>query len=238
MPDTTLPYSTPSDQPLTYGFDIYHGDDDNGPFQFGLALNSQPPRKFFWAKCTEGSDYVDPHYADHIARANLANKNADLDFRPDSTYPAILAGAYHFMSSTAPAKDQIDWFLKHANISKGMLVPLLDVEPDDNGMPSSQLAYQCAQLIKNAIGYWPIIYIDESNYTQLHNGIFRQTFPEHLHTICIAKYSNTPPLVQTAFQQYTETGRLLEENGGSSNNFDLDVYFGTFAELVEKHTIK
>lgn len=226
---------------ICYGFDIYRGDDDNGPVQFGAAMAQQsgyPLRNFCWIKATQGSTYVDPHYADHATRANQVAINSD----------NFVSGPYTFVDPQAPAKDQVDLALKTTQsfrlTGNRSLIHMLDIEPTyKNGQPvhpDKDLAFEMAHLIKMETGRWPILYFGDSDYQSLYSS----TFPSNLYTLVIARYANissTPtidpdvikPVSPCAFHQYTGNGRLQGQS--VKQNFDLDVYFGSLNDLKAKH---
>jgi GH25 family lysozyme M1 (1,4-beta-N-acetylmuramidase) len=238
---------------VAYGFDIYHGDDDNGAIQFGLANQPQtgyPPRKFFWAKASTAANGRDPHFLDHITRGNTVAKNL-LPGEKDNPNNGFAPSAYHWLDPFAPAVAQAEnfWEVWEPNIVRGVsLVHMLDVEPtvDQDGTkhyPSAEMALTVAQELKRLSGYYPIIYCNDSDYRER----YATAFPSHMYTLCIARYATSDPApnpdpavipaaAYCSFQQYTGTGRMQGQS--VKQNFDLDVFFGPFSKLRSDHTIK
>jgi len=119
-----------------------------------------------------------------------------------------------------------------------MLRPVLDIElPTDGSLSkafTSQWVVKWANTIKAGLGVDPIIYTYTSYAsTKLDSSV--TSYP-----LWIANYSSTPPATLPAslhtpwssykFWQYTNTGSVP----GISGNVDLDVFDGTFLQLVEQ----
>jgi len=226
----------------TYGFDIYHGDDDHGPVQFGSALHptdGSPARKFCWAKSTQGLSYVDPRYSLHKHQADAIS----------AAYPgSFLFGGYHFLTNEENAISQINHHLAvtdTAHKGSGYLLSLLDCEtnPRTSTKPSINQVRAAYQHFVDVTGRGCVLYFGNSDYETL----YKAAFPSSHYTICIARYASDsavaagnakgfhPPTSRVAFHQYTGTGRLPPANS-SAQPFDLDVYFGSFANLKSKLT--
>jgi GH25 family lysozyme M1 (1,4-beta-N-acetylmuramidase) len=72
--------------------------------------------KFAFVKASESTNFVDPNYVANRAAANAAG---------------VTIGAYHFARPSAAAGDAVaeaDWFLQTAQMAKGDLLPVLDLE--------------------------------------------------------------------------------------------------------------
>lgn len=81
--------------------------------------------KFVVHKATEGTNYVDPSYAER---------------RKEVHANGVLFGAYHFARPrVGNARAEAKFFLEHAAPHKGELVPMLDLEVNDHGMTRAQL---------------------------------------------------------------------------------------------------
>lgn len=231
---------------VTYGFDIYHGDDDYGDVQFAAATKPYqglPTKQFCWIKATEGANYVDPHWASHMIEAKRANI---------TTGGMFLPGSYHWVSPNSPARTQVTNFLStvsKATVIQGRhtLLHMLDIEPTiiagAKHYPEPTLCLDMAQMIKHATGFYPVLYFGHADYLDR----YAATFPHSMYTLNIARYATEDSVPQgdpevilssvpCAFQQYTGTGRI--QGNSRQQNFDLDVFRGSFAELKAKHTFR
>jgi len=92
-------------------------------------------------KCTQGTTFVDPTFAERSTEAAAAG---------------LLVGAYHFFNGRLErATKQIDWFLQHA----GMISVLaLDFEPDPSSATLEAAASAMVADLHTRIGRWPVLY--------------------------------------------------------------------------------
>lgn len=121
-----------------------------------------------------------------------------------------------------------------------MLRPVLDIElPTDGSLTktfTSQWVVNWANTIKAGLGVDPIIYTYTSYAsTELNSSV--TSYP-----LWIANYSSSPPSTLAAskyapwssykFWQYSSTGSVP----GISGNVDLDVFNGTFLQMVQQYS--
>ena len=152
-----------------------------------LVKHNKP--EFIFLKCTEGLSFKDNKY-------NFYKKEA--------TKREIVVGAYHFFSFKTSGKKQAEYFIKHSNLDKGDLIPVIDVEyPVKGKVPSkSKIAKEInafSKVIEHKLGVKPIIYTGEHFYNRILKGKFRN------HKFWISKM-NREPNCNYSFWQYTDRG--------------------------------
>ncbi|MBW6490448.1 MAG: glycoside hydrolase [Lentimicrobium sp.] len=103
---------------------------------------------FIFFKATEGSTHKDTKYYEYVAQARKHN---------------IITGAYHFFSYQSGGKAQAEHFCKTANLKKGDLPPVLDVEFKNN-MPAkawvTREILDWIKVVEKKYGVKPIIYCE------------------------------------------------------------------------------
>lgn len=184
------------------GLDVYHGD---RPLDFHAMAEASV--KYVFIKATQGVGYDDPCYLDNYERAKSVG---------------LIAGAYHYFDPTADPAVQASHFMARASLHSGDLVHALDVETDGDGV--AERAKACAQEIKTRTGRWPIIYSGDAFFQARLAGVF----PEGLHTLWIARYSQSKPRTRCAFWQYTDASRI-----GWNPPLDSEQFFGTMDDLKQ-----
>ena len=103
---------------------------------------------FIFLKCTEGVTHQDSKYKKYKSKAKKYN---------------ILTGAYHFFSYTTSGKEQALNFIKNAQLQKGDLIPVLDLEYTKGTkkyrVTLPEIKAFC-ETIKSTYGVYPIIYCE------------------------------------------------------------------------------
>ena len=165
---------------------------------------------FAFLKATEGTLIQDPSYGRH--RRHLDEQG-------------ILCGAYHFFGHRTSGKEQARHFIRTANLKKGNLYPVLDVEPHKFFKDPEKLVREvhafCTE-IKREYGVYPIIYSSSNFYKR-----YLQTdFPEKSYHIWIADYSNIPD-IGWQFWQHTDNHAIR----GHAKGIDRNVFTGTVGDL-------
>lgn len=146
----------------------------------------------------------------------------------------ILRGAYHFYFFDKNPAQQAEFFLKHVNIEKGDLPPVLDVEfdekTDDKLLPKEDILRGIKtwlDIVEAKTGVKPIIYANLDYYGRY----ISYRFPDH--KIWIANYNNTkgnltlPDSRKWSFWQLSTKARC----NGISEPADFNVFSGNMEEL-------
>lgn len=137
-----------SSEPGVRGIDVSH---HQGPIDWrkvraqGIA--------FAYIKATEGGDWTDRLYASNLQGARASG---------------VLAGSYHFFTFCKPGDVQARNFLRHADLSGGDLLPVVDVETVGNCADGAASEFDPGRLhqevkafldiVEERIGRRPIIY--------------------------------------------------------------------------------
>lgn len=109
---------------------------------------------FIFLKATEGTTHRDTRYK---------------EYRKKAREKGIVTGAYHFFSYKTSGRDQAKNFLEFANLKKGDLPPVLDVEFTSNMPKASYIKQQIAEFlnyIEDETGVKPIIYCECDYYNK------------------------------------------------------------------------
>ncbi len=217
-----------------FGIDVSHYD----PKSFHFDLLKLQGVSFVYVKATQGTNFKDGNFRTYWpALASLPPEDA------------ISRGAYHFLSSGSPGRDQADAFVDYVNLHGGFksndLPPAVDLEWDvttENGpdhwrghsaddIIANTLA--CLRRIKERTNRTPVLYtatswlksrglITISRFSEL------QAFP-----VWIADYDNTrklsekpslPPKTRQVIWQFTSKAKFLPSIG---TKVDASIFYGT-----------
>jgi GH25 family lysozyme M1 (1,4-beta-N-acetylmuramidase) len=193
---------------------------------------------FAFCKATEGVDYIDPSFTNHINNASNAG---------------VYIGPYHFgrldsnisnpNDAIDEANDFVDAIAPYYQQPGRFLRPVLDVETlpyDPKVAANLQLnkAYvpvwvrAFVGVVKSRLGLDPIIYCNTSYASTYFTTDLTQ------YDLWVANYNYTPPTIPPAsidgvwngwdIWQYTDSGSV----SGISGNVDRDVYQGTMDEFL------
>ena len=173
-----------------------------------LIDSNQPA--FVYLKATEGTLISDPTYAKRKTELN----NRD-----------ILCGAYHFFGHRTDGKEQAENFIKTANLKKGDLIPVLDIEhhrffKDRQWMIKQTQAF--CKKIRSHYGVYPIIYCSSIFYERY----LKDDFPDREYILWIADYRGEPTHKWTIWQ-HTDNHRIK----GISSAVDRNVFDGSQDDL-------
>ena len=176
------------------------------------GLIDELPVRFVMIKATEGASRVDENY--------------DENFRQAREY-GFTRGAYHFYSVYSSAKDQAEFFIKHAKLEKGDLPPVLDVEhkpknQTDEAFKASVLEW--LKIIEDHYGVKPIIYTYYKFKMQYLSDKVFDSYPYWIAHYYVGKVEYTGPW---KFWQHTDAGRLP----GIHGEVDFNIYNGSFYDL-------
>ncbi len=177
---------------------------------WGSVMGNNAP-DFVFLKATEGTLIVDPTYGHHCKQ---------LDER------GVLYGAYHFFGHRTPGKEQARNFIKTANLKRGNLVPVLDIEKHrfmTDPRKSAREARAFCREIRRYYGVNPIIYCS----TKFYEDYLREDFPENKYVLWIADYRGDPDHIGWDFWQHTDSHKLT----GVSGNVDRNLFNGDIKKL-------
>lgn len=144
---------------------------------------------FIYLKATEGSTHHDAKYKRYL------KKSREFD---------IPVGAYHFFSYQSRGKLQAQSFIKFANIRKGDLYPVLDVEFCKNMKNSDWIITEIKQFckeIEKELGVKPIIYCEFDYFKKY----LIKDFKEYNYWISDLYRE---PRCEYVFWQYTDKGQV------------------------------
>lgn len=159
------------------------------------------PVEFVYIKATEGATYVDPRFHENAKGAKDAG---------------LLIGAYHYFRMTSNVADQFDNFKSAMDKHKMDLVPMIDVETDDNKprIEVQKALEKFIEMIKDEYGVSPMIYGTQRSYNTYCAPEFNN------YNLYIGRYGSNSPEIRGegtyTIWQYTETGRIK----GISKNVD------------------
>lgn len=170
---------------------------------------------FVVAKATQGTKWQDSFYKRN--KAGAAKQN-------------ILFGAYHFYSPTQSAIGQANNFIQTADLQKGDIVPILDVELYNDLLPHPDSVLCWLKQIEAYYGAKPIIYTNENCY----KSYFQNRKELCQYHFWIARYGEQQPDHIHLLWQFTETG-IVSGIGGYT---DINILRGTKEDLFRKCTIQ
>lgn len=198
------------------GFDISHHQEEIRWDQVKTGGYS-----FVFIKATEGTDFVDDHFAANWKGAASAG---------------LSRGAYHFWNFCAQGASQADNFLKTVPVEAGAMAPTIDIEDSNSCHKKPAKADFRKQLdefiakVEAAYGKMPILYVNGAIYRDYFDGD-KLKYP-----IWFAYPRDPAPKLPDGknwtFWQYSFHGSV----GGIDGDVDLDVFNGTkkqFAEWVK-----
>ena len=174
-------------------------------------LSVQKPH-FMFLKATEGTTHIDTKY--HQVK-RMARRHS------------IITGSYHFFNFNKDGRTQAHFFCLVADIGKGELPPVLDLETNGLNMPSKEIvSVEIAEFIETVeakTGVKPIIYCNKRFYnTYLKNDLMRDC------KLWICDYKREPDL-DWNFWQKTDKHKLP----GIKGFVDLNFFNGPREELLE-----
>lgn len=179
------------------------------------------PISFVYVKCTEGVTVLNQYYkADDQQIRNLG----------------LHTGAYHFFQGT-PAKEQLDWFLKHVHYEKGDLPPVLDIEPtnaqikqkwgSDEKMFSEALIW--LKGVEKALGVKPLLYVNQGF---INNHLSKADEELQTYDLWVARYGEFKPYARMVCWQLSPDGKV----SGIQSDVDINVFNGSkdkFNEYIQ-----
>ncbi len=161
---------------------------------------------FAFIKATEGVNNVDPRFRRNWLNAEEQN---------------MAKGAYHFFIPGKNAKRQAENFMEIANLKKGDLPPVIDIEIGRRlSIPQMRKEVRIwLDEVENKYGVKPIIYTNIDFYQKY----FQEGFEDY--PLWIAHYLQPQkPRIENKwiFWQHSETGRV----NGIKSPVDFNVFYG------------
>lgn len=187
------------------GVDISHYQ---GKVDFTTLINQKID--FVYLKATEGTEYTDPTYADHVSQIQKINK-----LKNDSFFN----GAYHFYDPDKDSLEQASHFVSQVKSSGHNLPPVLDIEVTQDVEPETikQDLILWLNHVEKALSCRPVLYSNGSFWSEILGKDFNK------YSFWLADYAKKPTLPQGLANwhiwQYSSKGRL----SGVENGVDLDV---------------
>lgn len=174
---------------------------------------------FAFIKATEGTDYVDPQFADNWQNVQTSG---------------IYAGAYHYYSFGSNGAAQAENFKKNVPKTVNILPPVVDFELTNEDL-SVEAGYVQEHLsilldeLEKSYGVKPIIYTTPKAYIKyLLIGYSDYTF--------WMRNTYYEPSTKWSFWQYSDQGRL-EGYDGDQQYIDLNVYKGDMNSFLREFNL-
>lgn len=199
------------------GIDISHYQEDINWDKLRNASIQGSPVSFVFIKATEGTSILDENFNQNFFNA----KKND-----------IVRGAYHFFSTTSPAKDQAKYFCKMVQLDEKDLPPVLDVETIGDYTPAklqSEVKKWMGQVEKH-YGVKPILYTSYKFKTSYLNT---PDFDQYPYWIAHYYVDSLEYKGEWKFWQHTDAGRV----DGVKGYVDINVFNGDIQDLMDM-TIK
>lgn len=193
------------------GVDVseYQGDID-------WEILAQQGIDFAFLKATEGTDYVDPYFAQNYENAKKTG---------------LRIGAYHFFSFESSGAAQAENFCNTVTAFDGMLPPVADVEyyGDFESLTAEQVTAIRREMtafltaLEQHYGQKPILYCSEESYADLVQGHFDE------YDLWISNFKTKPDSdLDWTFWQYSDT-HTFPGYDGTEQCIDVNIFRGTKA---------
>ncbi len=176
----------------------------------------QSGRRFAIMKATENTTYFDDTFVNNWTMSQAAG---------------LVRGAYHFFHADTNPVAQADYFLQHVPLSPSDLPPVLDLETTQlqSGAKVAANALAWLERVEAQTGRRPILYTYPAFWPSIGNPSGFAKYP-----LWIANYGVKCPKVPGQwtgwpFWQYSSKGAVP----GISGNVDLNVFNGTYEDLLE-----
>lgn len=177
------------------------------------------PVFFAFIKSTEGTTLRDTRFEGNFSEAKRCG---------------IIRGAYHFLTMTASAKAQAEFFISNSPLEKGDLPPMLDLEKNTNNGKSVSdaefskiipIAKEWLSEVKKHFGVAPIIYTNMNIYKTFVavDPVLRK------YDLWIANPGTTKPeIANCRIWQFSHNGKI---NGIPESKVDLNLFNGNYADF-------
>lgn len=217
-----------------YGIDISRHQHEKGRKKYAIDWNKlritglgnqkrvlgnvDYPISFMYIKATEGTTVFNRYYPADLRQARRHH---------------IPVGTYHFFGTKTSGAQQAAHFLKKANIARGDLPPVLDIEPTEaqiRRMGGREKLFKevlaWLRIVQQRCGKKPVLYVG-----QLFVNNHLNHAPEALkdYDVWVARYGEYKPYVKLLHWQLTPAGRVR----GITGEVDINVYNGTRSQFQE-----
>lgn len=147
----------------------------------------------------------------------------------------LLRGAYHYLDTALPGRDQADFFANLIASDRGEFPPVVDFEENSPGLTAARTSAQLRDFVNQlkSHGYTPTIYTSASYWQEY--GDKNSDWAQY--PLWLADYNNTlspaapAPWTRWTFWQYS-TKESGETYGTESYGVDGNRYTGTVEELL------
>ena len=213
----------------SYKYEIKGVDVSSYQGEIDWNILSSQNISFAFIKATEGSSFVDKHFAYNFQEAQKTS---------------LAVGAYHFFSYDSEGKTQAENFINTVVPFEGMLPPVMDLEfygdkeknPPDRADVEKQLKVMLI-LLEEHYNQKPIIYATEKSYELYLSNDYKE------YDIWIRNVISKPKLSDNrmwTFWQYTNRERLKGYNG-KEKYIDVNVFNGSpeeYSAYLDNNTYK
>ena len=173
---------------------------------------------FAYIKATEGSSFVDEHFAYNWEEASKCN---------------LRVGAYHFFSFESQGQTQAESFCNTVTPVDNMLPPVIDVEFYGSFTSANDIDVDAIRnelrtmvdILTEEYGMTPIIYVSEDTYETIVNGHF-----DDCDLWYRSVYSSVPENVDWTLWQFSNRHHLDGYNG-EERYIDMNAFNGTEEEF-------
>lgn len=166
---------------------------------------------FSFLKATEGLTLIDKKYKHNQNECRKLN---------------LIYGAYHYFKPRANAQQQMQHFIKNAQLQKGDLPPVLDVE-ETGGLTPKEIQQQvklCLQLLEKQYKTKPILY----SYVHFYENYLGKDFDQYPLWVAHYEQLDTPKISRAwHFWQHSDKGRV----NGITEPVDFNVFKGDSSSL-------
>lgn len=194
-----------------HGIDISHYQGNIDWERLVYSKETKFPIHFVFMKATEGGDHGDDTFMQNFEKARQYG---------------FIRGAYHYFLPTTDAHKQADYFIRTAQLAKGDLPPVLDVETTGKKSPQELKTSVKTWLdrVETHYGVKPILYTSYKFKMRYLNDSIFNTYPYWIahYYVDSVKYEG-----KWNFWQHTDVGVVP----GIEKEVDLNVFNGTFEEL-------
>lgn len=159
---------------------------------------------FVFIKATEGATYQDPLYKSNFTQAKSNG---------------LKVGSYHYFRTTSSVADQLANFKRSVNKADQLLIPMIDIEENDN-LSTEEFNAHLLKFLKGIEQYYhckPILYSTQRFY----NTHLKEKYLDY-HWM-IGRFSKQKPVLQDSNKwtiwQYSDKGQV----DGIDKAVDLDV---------------
>lgn len=168
------------------------------------------PPHFIVFKTTEGSSHIDTKYK---------------KYHKEAKENGILVGGYHFFSYQSSGEKQAKHFLKHLNLEKGDIIPVLDVEFSKKMNSDAWIKENIEEFIntiENEKGVKPIVYCEIAYY----NRFLKEKYGSDIH-LWLSDFRNKP---KNHFVFWQKTDKYKQT--GIRGTVDYNLFNGTKEDLI------